>query len=59
MKCWNCEGCGRIANDEEGNPWTYWEKLPEESKAAVRFGIIKPVTCDQCNGTGEVEDHGK
>ena len=34
-KCPRCAGCGRIANDDEGTPWCYWEELPLKSSIAV------------------------
>ena len=52
IKCLKCMGCGQIANDEEGTPWSYWEKLPYESAAAIIIGLIKPITCPECRGTG-------
>lgn len=54
MECSKCAGCGRIANDEEGTPWKYWEELPIKSAAAVIMGIVKPLTCPDCKGTGQV-----
>lgn len=53
-KCNKCDGCGKIANSDGGEPWTMWEQLPPGSDLAVRIGMVKPITCDECNGTGEV-----
>lgn len=55
MKCTTCDGCGRIANDDEGVPWTHWERLPFEAKVAVRMGLVQPIPCPVCNGKGECE----
>lgn len=52
MICQRCEGCGKIANDEDGTPWTQWENLPVKNAVAVIVGIIKPIPCPQCGGTG-------
>jgi hypothetical protein len=53
-KCEGCDGCGKIANDEDGTPWSAWTSLPLHSAAAVVAGIVKPITCPGCNGTGAV-----
>lgn len=53
MKCSKCDGCGRIANDEDETPWKFWENLPLKSGAAVIAGVVRPVVCHVCNGTGE------
>ena len=52
--CPKCEGCGQIANDEEGTPWKVWLDLPLKSSGAVLAGIVKPVLCPVCNGKGKV-----
>lgn len=52
MKCPKCEGCGKIANDDDGTQWTYWMDLPVKSAHAVIFGIVKPIPCPKCGGTG-------
>jgi len=52
-RCDRCAGCGKIANSDSGEPWTYWEELPEESKLAVRMGIVAPIRCPACGGSGE------
>jgi hypothetical protein len=51
--CDKCDGCGRIANSEKGEPWTDWERLPPGSDLAVRLGIVRPIPCPDCKGTGE------
>lgn len=72
--CQKCLGCGKVANSN-GEPWSMWEDLPEQSKLAIRLGIVSPIecpecsgagivgprgNCDECNGTGIVgRDHGK
>lgn len=50
--CRKCDGCGRVANTEDEEPWTAWEQLPEQSKAAIRMGLVKPMTCPSCDGVG-------
>jgi len=52
-KCKRCEGCGKIANTEDGEPWTVWEKLPSPSNLAVQMGLVRPIPCPDCGGTGK------
>jgi hypothetical protein len=52
--CPRCEGCGRIADSDEGEPWTFWMNLPLKSALAVTLGLVKPVACPQCDGDGEI-----
>lgn len=54
-KCLRCNGCGRIANSDDGEPWTMWETLPVKSAAAVIMGLVRPIPCPACNGTGKAE----
>ena len=53
QKCGKCQGCGKIANDEEGSPWSLWESLPWPSAVAVTTGLVHPVDCPDCKGTGK------
>lgn len=54
--CSKCAGCGKVANDDDQTPWKYWDDMPEESKMAIRMGIVKPVTCPKCGGSGKVSE---
>jgi DnaJ-class molecular chaperone len=51
-ECQRCLGGGRIANSEAGEAWKYWQELPPGSDLAVRLGIVFPIDCPACNGTG-------
>ncbi len=51
--CKRCNGCGQLANDDDQSPWWNWETLPEESKLAVHMGLVRPVPCPECSGTGK------
>jgi len=51
--CPKCRGCGKVANTEDMEPWTMWETMPEESKGAVRMGLVCPIECPVCKGTGK------
>lgn len=52
-KCERCDGCGNVANTRNGEPWTEWSTLPPGSDLAVRAGIVRPVSCPSCGGSGE------
>jgi len=55
-ECERCRGCGKIANDDDGLPWTEWTKLPAQSAIAIQMGWVKPIDCPDCGGTGELAD---
>lgn len=50
--CTTCDGCGRVANDEDMTPWSLWEAMPAASKLAINMGLVRPVTCPDCAGSG-------
>jgi len=52
QKCGKCEGCGQIANDDDGTPWKYWAEVPIASSMAILMGQVKPIPCPECKGTG-------
>lgn len=52
-ECTKCAGCGRVANSERQEPWKYWEDLPLKSAAAVVLGVVRPIQCPECGGSGE------
>lgn len=51
-RCTRCRGCGQIADSTEGEPWTDWKELPPGADLAVRLGVVKPLKCPACDGTG-------
>jgi hypothetical protein len=53
-RCDRCEGCGQIADDEDGTPWHAWAALPPVARLAVTLGHVKPLPCPQCDGHGVV-----
>ncbi len=52
-ECRTCWGCGQVADDDEATPWKFWLELPVGSAAAVIMGLVKPLPCPDCGGTGE------
>jgi hypothetical protein len=50
--CNRCDGCGQIANSESGEPWSDWLDLPIRSSAAVLAGLVRPISCPTCKGSG-------
>ncbi len=52
-KCDRCDGCGKIASDDEGSPWSAWLALPPGSDLAVRLGVVRPIDCPDCGGAGQ------
>ena len=53
--CTKCEGCGQVANTECQEPWTAWESLPAAAQGAIRAGLVRPVVCPECGGSGKKE----
>lgn len=51
--CRNCDGCGKIANDDDQSPW--WQRLPLPPGAdlSVRIGLVRPEPYLVCKGTGK------
>jgi hypothetical protein len=57
--CQRCLGWKRIANDDEGLPWKYWAELPSPENLAVQIGIVVPLPCPRCKGSGREPDAGQ
>lgn len=55
-KCLRCDGCGQIADSDEGEPWSMWMALPVASAFAVLTGMVKPIQCPKCGGSGDTND---
>ena len=53
--CMKCDGCGKVADSDDEEPWTRWLELPVNAAAAVILGIVKPKTCPACGGSGEAQ----
>lgn len=51
--CSRCYGCGRIADSDDGEPWSWWETLPWPSNAAVVLGVVRPIPCPACSAGAE------
>ena len=50
--CQKCYGWKRVANTDEMESWKYWAELPVQSAVAVAMGLVKPIECPHCKGTG-------
>jgi len=58
-ECPHCRGCGKVTEDAvEGEqvPWADIMDLPLKSSLPVLLGMVKPIVCPVCGGTGKVED---
>jgi hypothetical protein len=51
--CQRCCGCGKLANSDDQEPWTEWLALPLQSSLAVVLGLVRPIPCHECGGTGK------
>lgn len=49
--CAQCLGWKRV-DDGDGASWKHWAELPAQSAIAVQLGLVKPITCPRCHGTG-------
>lgn len=58
--CTRCDGCKQVVdttdhdppNPNGGDPWWQWAALKYPSNFGVVMGIVKPMTCPMCNGSG-------
>ena len=50
--CQQCIGWKRIANDDEQLSWKHWAELSPPSNIAVQLGLVFPIECPRCKGTG-------
>jgi len=50
--CQQCLGWKRVANDDERSSWKHWAELPAPENIAVRLGLVYPVECPRCQGSG-------
>lgn len=51
-RCQKCLGWKRVADSDDQESWKYWAELPAQAAIAVQLGIVKPIECPRCNGTG-------
>lgn len=50
--CKRCLGWKQIADSENGESWKLWAELPVPSNLAVVIGLVKPIACPRCYGSG-------
>jgi len=50
-----CEQClgWKCVDDGDGQSWKYWAELPAQSRIAIKMGLVTPVECPRCGGTGK------
>jgi hypothetical protein len=51
--CTKCLGWKKIANDDDQLSWKHWAELPPPSNIAVQLGLVFPIDCPRCLGTGK------
>lgn len=51
-RCNKCLGWKRVANDEDQTPWKHWAELAPPSNLAVVLGLVYPIECPRCHGSG-------
>lgn len=49
--CQRCLGWKQV-DDGGHQSWKYWANLPSPSDIAVRMGLVRPVQCPDCKGSG-------
>lgn len=50
--CQRCLGWKRV-DDGEGQSWKYWAELAPPMNISVQIGLVKPILCPDCEGTGQ------
>ena len=50
--CKQCLGWGKVANSDDQESWKYWAELKPPENLAIQLGVVKPIQCPRCNGTG-------
>lgn len=51
--CQKCLGWKQIANDDDQSSWKFWAELPPPSNLAVQVGMVFPIDCPRCQGSGK------
>lgn len=50
--CQKCLGWKHIANDDAQTSWKHWAELPPPENLAVQLGMVFPIVCPRCKGSG-------
>lgn len=58
-ECERCRGDGRVADTEDQEPWKDWLELPARAATAMLLGLVKPMPCPACNGSGTTPSEGR
>lgn len=51
-QCTRCLGWKRIDDGDDGGSWKYWAELVPPQNIAVQLGLVRPIECPHCMGTG-------
>ena len=57
--CQQCLGWKRIDDGSEGTSWKHWAELSAPANLAVQLGVVKPIECPRCAGTGREPNAGE
>lgn len=49
--CGRCLGWKMVDNGEMQS-WKHWAELPQRSAVAIQLGLVRPIECPDCKGTG-------
>lgn len=51
--CQQCLGWKRVDNGRDRGSWKYWAELPAQSQVAIAMGLVGPIECPRCGGSGK------
>lgn len=58
-RCEKCYGCGQVADTRDQEPWKVWLEMPLQSAIAVQMGLVRPIPCPVCKGSGLAPQGGE
>ena len=52
-ECRRCLGSGKVADSADQEPWTVWRDHKDYwIQRVVAQGLVVPITCPECKGSG-------